>query len=127
MHGRYALDCNLMLGCSTVALWLLARYVKTGRLSHLIAYSVSFGLVMYSYALSYIVVPVFLCLITLYMLWCRKITFRRALLSALCVCVTALPILLFVCIMLFELPSMSFLGFTVSPHGSLPAGGYYII
>ena len=115
MHGRYALDCNLMLGCSTVALWLLARYVKTGRLSHLIAYSVSFGLVMYSYALSYIVVPIFLCLITLYMLWCRKITFRRALLSALCVCVTALPILLFVCIMLFELPSMSFLGFTVSP------------
>ncbi|MCI9336536.1 MAG: hypothetical protein HFH93_03165 [Lachnospiraceae bacterium] len=115
MHGRYALDCNLMLGCSTAALFLLVRYVKSGRLSHLAAYSAAFGLVMYSYALSYFVVPIFLCLITLYMLWCRKITFRRAVLSALCVCAAALPILLFVCIMLFGLPSVSFLGFTLSP------------
>lgn len=115
MHGRYALDCNLMLGCSTIALYLLARYVRTGRLSHLIAYSVAFGLVMYSYALSYFVVPIFLCLITLYLLWCRKITFRRALLSALCVCVAALPILLFVCTLLFHLPTIRFLGFTLSP------------
>ncbi|MCI8542778.1 MAG: glycosyltransferase family 39 protein [Lachnospiraceae bacterium] len=115
MHGRYALDCNLMLGCSTAALYLLARYVRTGRLSYLIAYSVAFGIVMYSYALSYFVVPIFLCLITLYLLWCRRITFRRALLSALCVCITALPILLFVCTLLFGLPPIHFLGFTLSP------------
>lgn len=115
MHGRYALDCNLMLGCSTVALWLLARYVKSGRLSHLIAYSLAFGVVLYSYALSYFVVPIFLCLITLYMLWCRKITFPRALLSALCVCLAALPILIFVCTMLFDLPAIRFLGFSLSP------------
>lgn len=115
MHGRYALDCNLMLGCSTVALYLLSGYVKTGRLFHLIAYSSAFGIIMYSYALSYFVVPIFLCLITIYMILCRKITFRRALLSALCVCITALPVLLFICTLLFRLPPMRFLGFTISP------------
>lgn len=118
MHGRYALDCNLMLGCSTVALYLLARYVRGGRLSQLVAYSAAFGMVMYSYALSYIVVPVFLCLITLYMLWCRKITLRRALLSAALVCVAALPVLLFIGTMVLGLPSIKFLGFTLSPTAS---------
>lgn len=118
MHGRYALDCNLMLGCSTVALYLLARYLRSGRLSHLVAYSVAFGIVMYSYALSYFVVPIFLCLITLYMLWCRKIAFWQALLSAALVCVTALPVLLFLGTMLFGLPSVRFLGFTLSPTAS---------
>ena len=118
MHGRYALDCNLMLGCSTVALYLLARYVKSGRLSWLIAYSAAFGAVMYSYALSYFVVPIFLCLITLYMLWCRKITFRRSLLSAALVCAAAFPVLLFIGTMVFGLPSMKFLGFTLSPTAS---------
>lgn len=115
MHGRYALDCNLMLGCSTIALYLLARYLNSGKLLLLIGYSVAFGVVMYSYALSYFVVPIFLCLITLYMLWCHKITFPQALLSALCVCLTALPILLFVCTMLFGLPTIRFFGFTLSP------------
>ncbi len=115
MHGRYALDCNLMLGCSTVALYLLARYLRSGRLSHLAAYSMAFGIVMYSYALSYFVVPIFLCLITLYMLWCRKITFWQALLSAALVCVTAFPVLFFIGTMLLGLPSVRFLGFTLSP------------
>lgn len=115
MHGRYALDCNLMLGASTVALCLLTRYAKSGKMSHLAAYSAAFGIVLYSYALSYFVVPIFLCLITLYLLWCRKITLRCALLSAACVCVTALPILLFVCTLLFRLPPMQFLGLTISP------------
>lgn len=118
MHGRYALDCNLMLGCSTIALYLLVRYLKSGKLPFLIAYSVGFGIVMYSYALSYFVVPIFLCLITLYMLWCRKITFPRALLSAACVCVTALPILLFVCSLFFQLPPLKFLGFSLTPTAS---------
>jgi len=73
---------------------------------------------MYSYALSYFVVPIFLCLITLYMLWCRKITFRRSLLSAALVCAAAFPVLLFIGTMVFGLPSMKFLGFTLSPTAS---------
>ena len=115
MQGRYALDCNLMLGCSTVALYCLMKFLKTNRLRHLILYSVAFGIVMYSYALSYFVVPIFLCLITLSMLWCRILPFRRAVLSAVCVCMTALPILLFICTLLFQIPEIHFLGCTIKP------------
>lgn len=115
MHGRCSLDCNLMLGCSTVALYLLIKYIKSNKLHHMILYSVAFGIVMYSYALSYFVVPIFLCLVTLYMLWCKKITFRRAVLSAVCVCITALPILLFIYTLLFQIPNINFLGFTIKP------------
>ncbi len=118
MHGRVGLDCNLMLGCSTLALALLFQYLHTGKLRDLLLYSMAFGLVLYTYALSYLMVPVFLALVTLYMLAARKITFRRALLSAACVCVTALPILLFVGVLLFGLPPFSFLGMTIAPVGA---------
>ena len=50
---------------------------------------------MYSYALSYFMVPIFLVLITLYLLYTRKITFPRAILFAITVCITAIPVIPF--------------------------------
>lgn len=118
MHGRFALDCNLMLGCSTIALYLLAKYIRTQKLHYLIMCGISFGIVLYSYALSYFVVPLFLIFITLYMLYTNKITFRRSILLAICVCVTALPVILFACSLLFQLEPIKFFCFTISPIAS---------
>lgn len=118
MHGRIGLDCNLMLGCTTLALALLFLYLKTGKLRDLLLYSMAFGIVLYTYALSYFVVPLFLTAVTLYMLFTRKLTFRRALLSAACVCVTALPILLFLGVLLLGMPPFHFLGMTIAPIGA---------
>lgn len=115
MHGRGALDCHLMLGCCTVSLYFLIKYVNTNRLRELILYSISFGLVMYSYALAYLVVPVFLCIVSLYLLYMKKITIKRILLSALCVCLTSLPILLFIFTLLFDLKPFQFLCFQITP------------
>ena len=118
MHGRFALDCNLMLGCSIVALYCLVKYIQCGRLSQLIVCGVSFGVVLYSYALSYFVLPIFLCTMALYLLYTGKITFPRMIIWAITVCVTALPIILFIFSLLFDIAPYRFLCFTISPIAS---------
>ena len=118
MSGRLALDCNLMLCCCAVSLLFLLKYIQTNKLSFLIFCGISFGFTMYSYALSYFMVPIFLILITLYLLYTRKITFPRAILFAITVCITAIPVILFACSLLFQWEPIHFLGFVISPIAS---------
>ena len=81
MSGRYALDCNLMLCCISCSVLVLLLYLKTGKLHTLLLSGVCFGISLYSYALSYLIIPIFLVLISLYMLYHKKITFSRTLLD----------------------------------------------
>lgn len=118
MSGRFALDCNLMLCCCAISLLFLLKYIQTNKLPFLIFCGISFGFTMYSYALSYFMVPIFLVLITLYLLYTRKITFPRAILFAITVCITAIPVILFACSLLFQWEPIHFLGFVISPIAS---------
>ncbi len=118
MSARFALDCNLMLCCSAVALLFLIRFTQTKTLRNLILSAVFFGITMYSYALSYFLIPIFLICISLYLLYTKEISFRRVLLWAACVCITALPVILFVCSLLFHWETIHFLGLTISPIAS---------
>lgn len=115
MHGRLGFDCNLMLGCCVMAMYSLAKYAATGRLSRLCVCGAAFGLIMYSYATAYILVPIYLFLAALYLLFVRKLTLPRTLLWAACVIVSSLPILLFIFSLLLKLEPFSFLCFHVYP------------
>lgn len=64
MSGRYALDCNLMLCCISCSVLVLLLYLKTGKLHTLLLSGVCFGISLYSYALSYLIIPIFLVLIS---------------------------------------------------------------
>lgn len=118
MHGRLGYDCNLMFGCCVLAMYSVARYASTQRLSDLCLCGFAFGLVMYSYAPSYILVPLFLGLSALYLLFVRKITVPRIFLWAACVCASCLPILLFIVSLLFQLKPFRFLCFNIYPFAS---------
>ena len=104
--------------CSAVALLFLIRFTQTKTLRNLILSGVFFGITMYSYALSYFLIPIFLICISLYLLYTKEISFRRVLLWAACVCITALPVILFVCSLLFHWETIHFLGLTISPIAS---------
>lgn len=114
VHGRIAMDCNLMMGCCAVAFYLLGKYIKTQRLADLIVCGVSFGVTLYSYALSYFILPLFLVTTGLYLLYTRKITFRRCILWAVIVCLTGLPVIIFVCSLFFDMGTVRFLCFNIS-------------
>lgn len=118
MHGRFALDCNLMLGCCLISLYYLIEYIHSQKLPHLIVCGICFGITLYSYALSYFVLPVFLCTVAIYLLYTGKISFSRAGIWAVTICITALPIILFIFSLLFDLPPFRFLCFTIMPIAS---------
>lgn len=118
MQGRIGLDCNLMYGCCTVAVYLAVRYASGGKRITLCLCGAVFGLAMYSYALSYLFVPLCLCLFALYLLFLKKISIPDTLLWAAVVCVTSLPILLFVFCLLFKLEPFQFLFFHIYPVSS---------
>lgn len=118
MSGRYALDCNMMLGISILAITLLIQYLQKPTWSSLLWCGGGFALVLYTYALSCIVLFIFLVVFSLYMLYTKKINIGRLLIFALEICVLGLPIILFVICLVFKLPGFRFLGIHILPIAS---------
>ncbi|MCR4961586.1 MAG: glycosyltransferase family 39 protein [Lachnospiraceae bacterium] len=118
MQSRLGLDCNLLLFWSMFSLLFLIRYCKGGKLSDLVICGVLFGLSLYTYALSYILLGIFLVLAALYLLRTKKIDVKRTLLWAVIVVAVSLPVILFAISVVLRLPEYSFLGFTVAPVSS---------
>lgn len=118
MQARVGQDCNLMFGCCAIAMYSTFKYVTSQKKFDLCLCGVSFGLVMYSYALSYIFVPLCLSLFALYMLYVNKINITKVILWAVSLCITVLPILLFIICLLFKLDPFKFLFFHIYPNAS---------
>ena len=106
MASRWGLDCNLLGPVSIISLWLL---FKADKWYDYIVAGIGIGLVLYTYAISYIIMPVFLILIILYMLYTKRITFKNTIIFGLPILILALPLILMVIINTFDLPEISFL------------------
>ena len=60
MSERWALDCNLFLSMVTVSLCILLRALSSQSKLLFFMAGISFGVSLYSYAISYLVIPIFL-------------------------------------------------------------------
>lgn len=65
-QSRFGLDCQLMLGCSTLFIYLLLNAIEKGGLWRYIITGIWGGLTMYSYVLSYLIIPIFLLMFFIY-------------------------------------------------------------
>ncbi|MCR4657381.1 MAG: glycosyltransferase family 39 protein [Lachnospiraceae bacterium] len=74
---RFGLDCNLMLSVSTVALYFLIKATKESRGLFYFLAGIVFGITLYTYILSYLMLPVFYLLMVIYLLFIRKIKIRE--------------------------------------------------
>lgn len=93
MASRWGLDCNLlapMIIISTCML-ILAKNKK----GYILA-GIFFGLTLYTYALSYLIVPVFLALILIYMLYTKKIKFLNVIVLGIPIFILAVPLILMI-------------------------------
>lgn len=82
MAGRFGLDCNLMLGTSSVFLICLAFAVKYDRKWLYFISGIAGGIVLYTYSLSYIVMIFFMLFFLIYLLYAKKLTVKKIL----CIC-----------------------------------------
>ncbi|MCR5404177.1 MAG: glycosyltransferase family 39 protein [Butyrivibrio sp.] len=94
--GRIALDCNLMLGCTVVILYILEFCLRQGeRLWPYVLLGVFTGISLYSYALSNMIYPVFfLLLYPLLLVGGKRISWKQILVFFIPAFVIAIPLIL---------------------------------
>lgn len=114
LAGRFGLESNLMLGMSTVFLYCFICAAESGRYVWYILAGIAGGLVLYTYAISYMVLPVFLFLGFIYIVWIRRFSFLRWISMAIPMGILALPLLLVQYINAFDLEEMHLGPFTIT-------------
>lgn len=107
---RMGFDCNLMLGLSTVFLYsLFSAIEKPSEKRYLISGFLA-GLVLYTYALSYFILPIFLFGMLLYIIRIHKITWKQFFAFVIPLAILAFPLVLEQIVNMFDLSEIK-LGF----------------
>ena len=96
MQSRFGLDCNLLVGFITISICFLIQSLKKNSNLWLIISGVFFGLSLYTYALSYIIIPILLFFICVYLLYSKKINFKKVIILGIPIFLFALPLMLMI-------------------------------
>ncbi len=95
MSQRFGLESYQLLPFCTIVMYFLVRAIKYGKPRDFILTGIFMGASLYSYALSYIVWPIFLLLAGIYLLYIKKISLKQIILLAVPLGVLAIPLILF--------------------------------
>lgn len=114
MLFRIGMDCNLMLAMSMIFLCFLIRAVKTEKVRNYVYAGIAGGILLYTYVLSYVVMPFFLLLILSYLAYIRKIRFRQVVALGIPMAVLALPLILVQIVNMFDLQEFKVGVFTIT-------------
>lgn len=114
LAGRLGLDCNLMLGMSTVFLYFFLVALEKGTYRSYAAAGVMGGIVLYTYALTYIILPLFLVMSLLYCARVRKFEWKKWLVMAVPMGILAAPLIAVQIVNIFDLPETTWGIFTIT-------------
>lgn len=98
MASRWGLDCNLLLGFFTMSVYWLMLAVKREKAGWFALAGASFGFSLYTYAVSYFMIPLFLFFSFLYLMWNRKLKLKQAAAFTIPLALLAAPLLLFIAV-----------------------------
>lgn len=96
MQSRWGLDCNLLVGFLTLSVCALMAAVHQKSAEIFLLSGVSFGLTLYTYALSYIIIPVFLFLSLLYLLLVKKIKTSQVVMLLIPIILFSIPLIMMI-------------------------------
>lgn len=114
MAARFGLDCNLMLGMSTVFLYLFVTAVKGGRVGRYMAAGVAGGVLLYTYALTYMILPLFLILALVYLFRVKRFSWKGWVAMAIPMGLLAIPLILVQIVNFFDLEEFRLACFTIT-------------
>lgn len=120
--SRFGLDCNLMLGMSTIFLYVFTWAMDTGKYRWFILAGITGGLVLYTYAISYLVLPIFLLFAVIYDIRIRKFSFVKWLSMAIPMGLLAFPLVLEQYINVFDLEEIHLGIFTITKMSGYRVG-----
>lgn len=114
MSSRFGLDCNLMLPFSTLFLYFLIKALDTNKSIDFCLAGIAGGITLYTYVLSYLVLPLFIVLLIVFLVILKKITFKQIVCLGIPMAVIAFPLILTQIINIFDLSSMKLGPFTIT-------------
>ena len=91
MQARWGLDCNLLSSFIMISVFTFLNSKKDW---HFIISGMFWGLTLYTYALSYIMLPIFFLSLCAYLLYVKKITLKQIIITILPIFVLAIPLIL---------------------------------
>lgn len=91
---RWALDCNLFLSLVTAAFYFYIKAIKSEKTRYYVIAGTVFGITLYTYVISYLVLPLFLTASTLYLIYIKRFDLKKTALLAVPLALLALPLLL---------------------------------
>lgn len=112
MQSRWGLDCNLLSSFIMISMYTLLNSKKDW---HYIISGIFWGLTLYTYALSYIMLPVLFLVLCSYLLHTKKITFKQILITIIPIFTLAIPLILVQIVNYFQRGSIK-LGFITIPQ-----------
>ena len=93
--SRIGLDCNLFLGMSMIALYSIIKSIKINKSILYIISGILFGLCFYTYAISYMVIPIFLVISLIFLYKNKYISKKNIFIFLISFFIIILPIILF--------------------------------
>ncbi len=122
MASRLALESNLMFSCGTVFLYFLVKAYKSRKNIFYFLAGGFAGLVLYTYAIAYIVLPITLLLSIIYMIRQKRVSVINAIIFVVPLGILATPLILVQIVNYFGLESMQLGIFTITKLRSYRVG-----
>ncbi len=94
MKSRWGLESYLLSPMFLFSIYSLVKAVKSGKMWSYALSGLIFGITLYTYALSYIIIPVFLLLTLIYLLIKKKVKFKQIIVFCIPLIILALPLIL---------------------------------
>lgn len=91
MQSRFGLDCNLLSSMTIISITAL---ILSKKWWHYLLAGILLGLTLYSYALSYITIPILLFLTIMYLLYIKKIKFKNVIIVSIPIIILTIPLIL---------------------------------
>lgn len=110
MAARYALDCNLMFSVSTVFMFFLVMAYKKGDSLLYCVAGIFAGLTLYTYSVSYVVMPVMLFFSIIFILLTKCIRLKDFFLFTIPLLLLAVPLILVQLVNYFDLEPFRLFG-----------------
>lgn len=114
LSSRLGVESLLMLGASTMFLYFFISAIDTGKYRYYILAGITGGITLYTYALSYLMIPLFLILSLIYVIRIRKFDFTKWSSMAIPLFLLAFPLIMTQLINLFDWDEMHLGIFTLT-------------
>lgn len=108
---RWALESSLFLSLLPPAILFLIRAVKYKKMRDYVFSAIVFGLVLYTYAISYLVLPLLLGITILYLIWVKRFELKNWIVFSVILGCLACPLIINQLINMKVIPEFSFLCF----------------